>query len=109
MLLDDVGSDQPGGPHHRRSQFCRHAYHVRRRGLLRDLADPFSLRRVDDLHLERPVHVESLGLARDHTHILLPDGNGVMLAGTYSRRVVVRGDKNEVETLRMDDILFVRQ
>jgi hypothetical protein len=53
--------------------------------------------------------IESLSLARDHAHILLPDGNGVMLVGNYSRRVVVRGDRNEEETLRMDDILFVRQ
>jgi hypothetical protein len=53
--------------------------------------------------------IESLSLAREHTHILLPDGNGVMLVGNYSRRVVRHGDKNEVETFRMDDILFVRQ
>lgn len=53
--------------------------------------------------------IESLSLMRDHAHVLLPDGNGVMLVGSYSRRVVVRGDKNEVETFRMDDIYFVQQ
>lgn len=53
--------------------------------------------------------IESLDLAREHAHVLLPDGNGVMLVGTYSRRVVEQGGKNEVQTFRMDDILFVRQ
>ena len=53
--------------------------------------------------------IEELHLGREHVHIPFPDGNSLMLKGTYTRKVVVQGDKNELQTFRMDDVLFIRR
>ena len=52
--------------------------------------------------------IVALDLAREHEHLVLPDGNGVMLTGSYTRRVVQHGGANTTALLRMDDISFVR-
>lgn len=53
--------------------------------------------------------IEELHLSREHVHIPFPDGNSLMLKGTYTRKVVVQGERNELQTFRMDDVLFIRQ
>jgi hypothetical protein len=53
--------------------------------------------------------IEELHLDREHVHVPFPDGNSLMLKGSYTRNVVVQGGKNELQTFRMDDVLFVRR